>query len=240
MTYEYQLLGMTCDNCEAKIKSALLKIEEIREVSVSKKNNSATISMTDHIPTSILQEKLLPLGKRYQITARKHNETVESNKSWVSAYKPILLIFVYIFSITLTIEITQLSIDLGRWMRHFMAGFFLSFSFFKMLNLKGFKDSYLMYDIIARKFPAWGYVYAFTEVLLGFALLVNFNPLITHSVALTIMTLSVIGVLQTVLNKKAIKCACLGDVFNLPMSIVTIIEDGLMIIMSLSMLLMTM
>ena len=52
------------------------------------------------------------------------------------------------------------------------------------------------------------------------------------------MSVSIIGVLQTVLNKQKIKCACLGDVFNLPMSEVTIIEDGLMIVMSLSMVIM--
>jgi hypothetical protein len=46
------------------------------------------------------------------------------------------------------------------------------------------------------------------------------------------MSVSIIGVLQTVLNKQRIQCACLGVVFNLPMSTVTVIEDGLMIAMS--------
>ena len=124
-------------------------------------------------------------------------------------------------------------------MRHFIAGFFLTFSFFKMLNLKGFKDSYLMYDVIARRFPFWGYIYAFMELILGIAFLTNFYPIITITVTVLIMSVSIIGVLQTVLNKKAIKCACLGDVFNLPMSTVTIIEDGLMIVMGIAMLLMT-
>ncbi|NCU04658.1 MAG: heavy-metal-associated domain-containing protein, partial [Chitinophagaceae bacterium] len=40
----------------------------------------------------------------------------------------------------------------------------------------------------------------------------------------------------SVLNKRKIRCACLGAVFNLPMSTITIIEDGLMIIMSIAML----
>jgi hypothetical protein len=95
-----------------------------------------------------------------------------------------------------------------------------------------------MYDVIARKFPTWAYIYAFTELLLGIAFLTNFNPLITNSITLVVMSISIVGVLQTVLQKKTIKCACLGGVFNLPMSTVTIIEDGLMIIMSWSMLLM--
>ncbi|RYZ78221.1 MAG: heavy-metal-associated domain-containing protein, partial [Proteobacteria bacterium] len=47
------------------------------------------------------------------------------------------------------------------------------------------------------------------------------------------------GVLQSVLNKRKIQCACLGAVFNLPMSTVTIIEDGLMIAMSAVMLALT-
>ena len=119
-----------------------------------------------------------------------------------------------------------------QWMRHFMAGFFLVFSFFKMLNLKGFAESYVMYDVVAKRLPAWAYIYAFTELALGIAFLINFNPLITNSVTFVVMSISIIGVLQSVLNKKKIQCACLGAVFNLPMSTVTIIEDALMIAMS--------
>jgi hypothetical protein len=123
-----------------------------------------------------------------------------------------------------------------RWMNHFMAGFFLVFSFFKLLNLKGFAESYSMYDIVAKRWNAWGYMYAFTELALGAAFLTGFNPFLTNIVTLTVMTISIIGVLQSVLNKRKIKCACLGDVFNLPMSTITIIEDALMIGMSAIML----
>lgn len=235
MTHTYQLTGMTCGSCEAKVKSALLSVNNVTAVEVSKDNNTATITMEKHIALSDLQNAL---DDKYQIYDIQHNEAMEQTKSWFATYKPVLLIFVYIFSTTALVELAAENIDISRWMRHFMAGFFLTFSFFKMLNLKGFKDSYLMYDIIARKFPVWGYIYAFTELLLGIAFLINFNPIITNSVTFVVMSVSIIGVLQTVLDKKTIKCACLGDVFNLPMSTVTIIEDGLMIIMSLGMLIM--
>ena len=122
------------------------------------------------------------------------------------------------------------------WMRHFMAGFFLVFSFFKFLNLKGFAESYVMYDVLAKKIPAWAYLYAFVEFGLGIAFLIDFNPILTNAVTLVVMTISIIGVLQSVLNKQKIQCACLGAVFNLPMSTVTIIEDGIMILMSAAML----
>ena len=106
------------------------------------------------------------------------------------------------------------------------------FSFFKLLNLKGFAESYVMYDVVARKIPIWAYIYAFTELILGLAFLTGFNPLITNSGTFLVMSVSIIGVLQSVLNKKKIQCACLGVIFNLPMSTVTIIENALMIIMS--------
>lgn len=229
MTHIYNLTGMTCGSCEAKVKSALLNIEYVTAVEVSKETNSATITMNKHIALSDFQKTLDP---KYQISAVNHSEIAEQTKSWFETYKPILLIFFYI-----SLVVFVLNFDFGHFnymtaMQHFMAGFFLVFSFFKLLNLKGFAESYAMYDVVARRIPVWGYVYAFIELGLGIAYLINFNPLITNWVTFIVMTISIIGVLQSVLNKKKIQCACLGAVFNLPMSTVTIIEDALMIAMS--------
>jgi len=119
-----------------------------------------------------------------------------------------------------------------------MAGFFIIFSFFKMLDLNGFAESYSMYDIVAKKIRPWGYIYAFVELALGLAYASNFQPETINYVTLMVMTVSIVGVLQSVLNKRKIRCACLGAVFNLPMSTVTIFEDTLMIGMSVTMLIM--
>ena len=235
MTQTYQLTGMTCGSCEAKVQSALLTLNKVISVEVSKENNQAIITTNKKIALPELQSVL---EKKYQISALQKNDTGTPRKSWLATYAPVLLIFVYLFSVTTIVELTADRIDISRWMRHFMAGFFLIFSFFKMLNLKGFKDSYAMYDIIARKFPVWGYMYVCIEGLLGMAFLTNFNPLLTNSVTLVLMSVSIVGVLNAVLDKKTLQCACLGAVFKLPMSTVTIIEDGLMIAMSLGMLLM--
>lgn len=229
MTHQYHVSGMTCSNCEAKVKSALLTVEHVTHVEVSKDTHTATITMDRHIALSELQKSL---DTQYRISAPHHSETAEQAKSWLATYKPILLIFAYITGITLLIQLGNHRFDAMQWMRHFMAAFFLVFSFFKMLYLKAFAESYQMYDVIARRIPVWGYVYAFTELALGLAFLMNFNPLITNAVTLVVMSVSIIGVLQSVLNKRKIQCACLGAVFNLPMSTVTIIEDGLMILMA--------
>ena len=237
MTHTYTITGMTCGGCEAKVKSNLLSMPNVLAAEVSKTDNSAVIEMDKHIPLSAFQAALGGESSKYKISASQQSETAEEAKSWFAVYKPILLIFGYIIVITLLIQLINVSFNWMQWMSHFMAGFFLVFSFFKFLNLKGFAESYAMYDIVAKQWSGWGYVYAFIELALGFAYLSGFNPLATNAVTFVVMTVSIIGVLQSVLNNRKIKCACLGDVFNLPMSTITIIEDALMIGMSAIMLL---
>lgn len=237
MTHTYQLTGMTCSSCESKVKSKLLTLPDITSVEVSKDTNTVTIGMEKHISLTNLQEALGGASSKYHISATQHNEIAEQTKNWLQTYKPILLIFGFITGVTVLIEVTSTSFEWMRWMRHFMAGFFLVFSFFKLLNLKGFAESYSMYDVVAKRFTSWGYIYALIELGLGLAYLTNYQPLIINWITILVMGVSIIGVLQSVLSKQKIKCACLGDVFNLPMSTVTIIEDALMIAMAIGMLL---
>ncbi len=229
MTHNYKVTGMTCGSCEAKVKSSLLMLPNVTGVEVSKDDQTATISMNKHIALSTFQNAL---DKRYSITAMEHNETAEQAKNWLATYKPILIIFAYITAIGIIAGTHQNTFHWMQAMNIFMAGFFLTFSFFKILDLNGFAESYSMYDIVAKKIKSWGYIYAFIELGLGILYATSFQPLITNVITLVVMSISVIGVLQSVLNKRKIRCACLGAVFNLPMSTVTIIEDALMIVMS--------
>ncbi len=234
----YRINGMTCKSCAAKIQETLQAIESINTISVDKPTDSATITFNRELSLNDLQELLTDLDPKYSISSNAISQQFDEEKpkaptkSWFATYQPILLIFGYILGVTLVIQINQGQFELIEWMRHFMAGFFLVFSFFKMMDLKGFAKSYMMYDIIARQWSGWGYLYAFIELGLGIAFLIGSNLLITNMIALIIMSISIIGVLQSVLNKRTIQCACLGAVFDLPMSTVTIIEDGLMIVMS--------
>jgi copper chaperone CopZ len=82
-----------------------------------------------------------------------------------------------------------------------------------------------MYDWIARLIPSWGLAYPFVELALGLAYAADWNPTLTHSLTLVIMLIGAGGVIQSRLQKKSIQCACLGSVFNLPMSTVTVVED---------------
>lgn len=233
---------MTCTGCQSTVQSLLSKVDAVSDVNIDLAKGEATIKMDKHIATAVLQEALRDYPK-YQLAENSlqhlpvNTEEVEETRTWLATYKPILIIFAFIIGITLLNEMVTGDFLWMRWMGNFMAGFFLVFSFFKLLNLKGFAESYAMYDVIAKKWSGWGFVYAFVELALGIAFLTGFNPILTNSITFIVMSVSIIGVLQSVFNKRKIKCACLGDVFNLPMSTVTIIEDALMIGMSATMLL---
>ena len=83
-------------------------------------------------------------------TTPHHHHDTES-----ATYKPIFLVFGYILAVTLLIDSVNAPFSLMRWMDHFMAAFFLLFSFFKLLDLSAFADSYSRYDIIAARWRPW-------------------------------------------------------------------------------------
>ncbi|RCH55422.1 heavy-metal-associated domain-containing protein [Mucilaginibacter hurinus] len=239
MTHTYNITGMTCSGCQYKVQGLLSKIPGVTQVDVNLDNGTADVTMNEHIATSVLKEALKDYPK-YQLSEHLTHaplysatfEDSEDGRSWFATYKPILLVFTYITIISLIGAAYNGTFDGMKAMSVFMAGFFITFSFFKMLDLTAFADSYAMYDIVAKKFKGWGYLYAFVELFLGLAYATDFQPLATNIITFVVMTVSIIGVLQSVLNKRKIQCACLGAVFNLPMSTVTIIEDALMIVMS--------
>lgn len=238
MTHTYKISGMTCDNCQEKVKNVLSQVDGVTNTDVDWRKGEAAITMNKHIPTSVLQQALKPYP-RYQLSEKQEiipHFDKEEQKNWWQIYKPVLLIFTFITGFTLLVELINEQFQWMRWMNHFMAGFFIVFSFFKLLNLRGFADSYSTYDILAKRWRPYAFIYAFIELGLGVAYLTGITPLVVNMVTFVVMSISLVGVLQSVLNKRKIRCACLGDVFNLPMSTITIVEDALMIAMALIML----
>ena len=231
---------MTCAGCAAKVEGVMKRVAGVINVTVNLEKGEAIIEMNEHVQIATLQQAL----KAYPQYGISENPAAQEsmdnpdteNKTWFATYKPVLLILGYLIAVSFIAGVTS-GFNAMLMMRVFMGGFFLIFSFFKMLDLKGFADSYAMYDIVAKQFKPWGYLYAFVELGLGLAFALGLQLILINWITLVVMSISIIGVLQSVLNKRKIKCACLGAVFNLPMSTVTIIEDGLMIGMSIVMLL---
>lgn len=238
ITKTYKIEGMTCGGCVASIKKQLDESDSISDANIRLDFPQAKISFVNELGIETLQSIINKAGN-YSIKLNgleTQNTELSLPEKNVRTYKPLLLIVGFIAVVSALTQFPFSSFSGMLWMRHFMAGFFIVFAFFKLLNLQGFANSYSMYDIVAAKWKSWGYVYPFVELALGLLYLTNIAPLATNISTALILGISSIGVIKSNLNKKKIKCACLGDVFNLPMSTVTIVEDLSMVGMSLIML----
>lgn len=239
----YQLQGLHCQSCVSKVSQVLNQFVAQAQVSLEPpqaelQDSADKLSKLD---LNEINRALSQVGKYQMLALSSQTEAVQASsevaQSWLATYKPLLILFGYLVLVSWLVQSNQTDFNWMLWMQHFMASFFLVFSFFKMLDIRAFANSYAMYDLLARRCKAYGYVYPFIELALGVAYLSAVNLVLTHWVTLLVMGFSSLGVIQSVLRKQKIRCACLGTVFNLPMSSVTIVEDLSMVAMAASMLL---
>lgn len=241
MKHIYKITGMTCGSCKASVEKSLRDIDEVSDVEVNLEKGEATIAMDEHIDVLELQKSL---ASKYTITQKEmrnvFNSTqsssfeIEEEKSKLQQLKPLLLIIFYIASASVLLHYKNWSWN--EFMLDFMGLFYIVFSFFKMLDLKGFPESFRMYDPLAKRVPFYGKVYPFIETALGLMFLMRFEINIALIITLIVLGITTIGVTKTLLDKKSIRCACLGTALKLPMTEATFIENAIMIVMATLML----
>lgn len=240
MTSTYTIKGMTCNGCRTTVEKLLGQIAGVKKATVVLETETATIEATENIPFATMVNALAEKPKftitQTAVEVIEAPISIATSKAWYITYYPLLLIVGLILLVSTIAAYQNGNVNYMQLMNSFMAGFFIVFAFFKLLNIKGFANSFAMYDVVAKKIPAYGFIYPFIELGLGILFLLKFNPVFTNIAAAIVMAIGLIGVVESNINKRKIKCACLGDVFNLPMSKITIIENSVMIAMSAYML----
>lgn len=234
--------NLNCQSCIDSVKPHLDSEPSIHHWEVDTKVPEKILTVAGEnvseelVEAAVVRAGFKVLGKAPQPVTTIRVEEEHADEPRVTYY-PLLLLVAFLFTIVSLVELRAGSFEWARAMQSFMGGFFITFSFFKLLDLKGFAESYQMYDVIAKKLPLYGYLYPFVELMLGAAYIANIQPFATNLVTVVVMSASSIGVVQSLLEKRKIRCACLGTVFNLPMSTVTLVEDVAMIAMSVTTLL---
>ena len=229
-----QISGMTCEGCRSSVKNKLSTLDGVDKVQVDLTKGQAVIYSKNPVSLLLIKETLpskYSLIKEENINLDTHGDiTIKASK--IKQLKPLFIILGYIF-------IASILLNYKNWnssnaMLDFMGLFYIIFSFFKILDIKGFSMSFRMYDPLAKQAPIYGYIYPFIEVILGMMFLIRFE--VNTALILTVIVLGIttIGVTQTLISKRSIKCACLGTTLNLPMTEATFIENALMIIMAFS------
>ena len=238
MKHTYIIEGMTCNNCKASVEKHINALENVTHVSVHLENGETEVTMDKHISTELLKKALpekFTLSEKHEKNVFSSNITIDAEKTKLEQLKPLLLIIFYITTASLLIHYKDWSWN--EFMLDFMGLFYIVFSFFKMLDLKGFPESFKMYDPLAKRIPIYGWMYPFIETVLGLMFLMRFKVDIALVITLIVLGITTIGVLKTLLYKKYIRCACLGTALKLPMTEATLIENTIMMVMSILMLL---
>jgi len=226
---------MTCNGCVATVEEKLSEINNIIQVDVDLAKSEASISMTQHVPLKILSAALpSKFTISEKISQTRHIAGGTNEKSKLQQLKPLVLIFLYLFSAALLLNFKDWNTT--NAMLDFMGLFYIVFSFFKLLDLKGFPESFRMYDPLAKVIPFYGWAYPFIELTLGLLFLMRFQTTIALLVTVLVLGITTIGVAKTLLSKKSIRCACLGTALKLPMTEATFIENSIMLAMAITML----
>ena len=229
----FKISGMTCNGCKLSVEDKLSSLDGVDEAHVDLTKGEAVIHSKNPISFSLISDSLPTKYKATRTANSQNNETIKVSK--IEQLKPLFIILAYI-------SITSLFLNYKNWdststMLDFMGLFYIVFSFFKILDIKGFSISFRMYDPLAKKVPLYGIIYPFIEILLGIMLLTRIKVELALISTIIILSITSVGVTRTLLNKKSIRCACLGTTLKLPMTEATFIENALMIIMAFSLIL---
>lgn len=233
MKYSFNINGMQCQSCASKLEAAIAKVVGVKGIKVTLDPPEATIESDTELTLQELNAAAASAGE-YSLSRGRDSVRTEKQATAVSLY-PLLLIVAYIAGISALVVAAAEDQSLTDYFRYFMAGFFLVFSFFKLLDLDGFVMAFKRYDLLAR-LPGYARLYPFIELVLGILYLLGIALQIAHISTLLIMSVGLIGVLKAVRSKSQIQCACLGTALNLPMTWVTAIENLTMALMAAVML----
>jgi len=120
-------------------------------------------------------------------------------------------------------------------------GWFISFSMvvlalLKLQNIEGFSTMFLNYDLLAKRWVLYSYIYPFAEGLAGILMIAGALSWISIPIALFIGIIGAISVLKAVyIDKRELKCACVGGESNVPLGFISLTENLMMIGMALAM-----
>jgi glutaredoxin len=155
-----------------------------------------------------------------------------------TSYRPVIVLFVMT---ALTALAASYAIS-GQLFTLRAAEWFIAFSMvvlalLKLQDVERFSAMFLNYDLLARRWVPYGYVYPYAEGLAGVLMIAGALKWISIPVALFIGTIGAVSVFKAVyVDRRELKCACVGGSSNVPLGFVSLTENLMMMAMALWML----
>lgn len=155
-----------------------------------------------------------------------------------TSYQPVIAIF----AMTFLMAVGAAFVATGNWFSVLAAEWFIAFSMCalaiqKLQDVRSFSTMFLNYDLLAKKWLRYGYIYPFSEGLAGLLMIAGVLMWIAIPVALFIGSIGAFSVFKAVyIDKRELKCACVGGDSNVPLGFISLTENVMMVAMALWML----
>ncbi|OJU24018.1 MAG: glutaredoxin [Nitrobacter sp. 62-13] len=165
---------------------------------------------------------------------RKHfGKPVADPKS--VTYQPVIAVFATAALMALAASWsafgTLLTIRAAEW---FIAFSMCILAILKLRDLESFSNMFLGYDLLARRVVRYAYLYPFGEALSGILMIAGALKWIAIPIALLIGTIGAVSVFKAVyIDKRELKCACVGGDSNVPLGFISLTENLMMVAMAI-------
>jgi glutaredoxin len=153
-------------------------------------------------------------------------------------YTPVLVVFAVTALMAMAVSQatlgTPFTVRAGEW---FIGLTMMALALLKLQNIDSFSTMFLNYDLLARRWIPYGKIYPFAELGAGALMVAGVLNWLSIPVALFIGGVGAVSVFKAVyVDKRELKCACVGGDSNVPLGFVSLTENLMMIAMALWML----
>ncbi len=154
-----------------------------------------------------------------------------------TSYTPVLAVFAVAALIALAVDWLSMGAITARVLPNFIATAMVLLAMLKLQDVERFSTMFLNYDLLARRWVPYGYIYPFAELGAGVLMLAGALTWLSAPVALFIGGIGAVSVFKAVyVDKRQLKCACVGGSSNVPLGFVSLTENLMMIAMAVWML----
>lgn len=152
-----------------------------------------------------------------------------------TSYRPVIALF----AMTALMALAASQAVMGSPVTIMAAEWFIGFSMavlamLKLQDVERFSTMFLNYDLLARRWVPYAYIYPFAEALAGVLMIAHAATWLSVPVALFIGCIGAVSVFKAVyIDKRALKCACVGGSSNVPLGFVSLSENLMMVGMAI-------
>ena len=154
-----------------------------------------------------------------------------------TTYTPVIAIFSVAALLALAFQYTVVGAYFSiRTLMLFIAFSMSLLAVQKLKDLFSFTNSFITYDLLAMKWLRYGYIYPFVEAYAGIGMVAQLPALAVAPFSLFIGSVGAVSVVKAVyIDKRELKCACVGGDSNVPLGFVSLTENLFMIAAALQM-----